>query len=70
MKETVTRDKTVAHFHDDMPEVYGTPLAHSSKALDDGFGGKVETLEDAWKTWVRPFTVVATNPPPPSKIQR
>ena len=26
LKETVTRDKTVAHFHDDMPEVYGTPL--------------------------------------------
>lgn len=26
IKETVTRDKTVAHFHDDMPEVYGTPM--------------------------------------------
>ena len=26
LKETVTRDKTVAHFHDDMPEVYGTPF--------------------------------------------
>ena len=24
--ETVTRDKTVAHYHDDMPEVYGTPM--------------------------------------------
>jgi fluoroacetyl-CoA thioesterase len=22
----VTRDMTVAHFHDDMPEVYGTPM--------------------------------------------
>ncbi len=26
LKETVTREKTVAHFHDDMPEVYGTPF--------------------------------------------
>lgn len=26
IKETVTRDKTVAHYHDDMPEVYGTPM--------------------------------------------
>jgi fluoroacetyl-CoA thioesterase len=26
LKETVTRDKTVAHYHDDMPEVYGTPM--------------------------------------------
>jgi fluoroacetyl-CoA thioesterase len=26
MKETVVREKTVAHFHDDMPEVYGTPF--------------------------------------------
>ena len=26
IKEIVTRDKTVAHFHDDMPEVYGTPM--------------------------------------------
>lgn len=26
IKEVVTRDKTVAHFHDDMPEVYGTPM--------------------------------------------
>ena len=26
IRETVTRDKTVAHFHDDMPEVYGTPM--------------------------------------------
>ena len=26
IKEEVTRDKTVAHFHDDMPEVYGTPM--------------------------------------------
>jgi fluoroacetyl-CoA thioesterase len=26
VRETVTRDKTVAHFHDDMPEVYGTPM--------------------------------------------
>jgi fluoroacetyl-CoA thioesterase len=26
LSETVTRDKTVAHFHDDMPEVYGTPF--------------------------------------------
>src|SRR5258706_213285 len=24
--ETVTRDKTVAHYHDDVPEVYGTPM--------------------------------------------
>jgi predicted thioesterase len=23
---TVTRDMTVAHFHDNMPEVYGTPM--------------------------------------------
>jgi predicted thioesterase len=23
---TVTRELTVAHFHDDMPEVYGTPM--------------------------------------------
>jgi|SRR6267142_1314123 len=23
---TVTREMTVAHFHDDMPEVYGTPM--------------------------------------------
>ncbi len=22
----VTREMTVAHFHDDMPEVYGTPM--------------------------------------------
>lgn len=26
IKEPVTREKTVAHFHDDMPEVYGTPM--------------------------------------------
>jgi fluoroacetyl-CoA thioesterase len=26
MKEVVTRDKTVAHYHEDMPEVYGTPM--------------------------------------------
>jgi fluoroacetyl-CoA thioesterase len=26
INETVTRDKTVAHYHDDMPEVYGTPM--------------------------------------------
>ena len=26
LTETVTREKTVAHFHDDMPEVYGTPF--------------------------------------------
>ncbi len=26
LKETVIREKTVAHFHDDMPEVYGTPF--------------------------------------------
>ena len=26
LKEVVTREKTVAHFHDDMPEVYGTPF--------------------------------------------
>lgn len=26
LKETVTREMTVAHFHDDMPEVYGTPM--------------------------------------------
>ncbi|HEY2804529.1 MAG TPA: thioesterase family protein [Gemmatimonadales bacterium] len=26
LKETVVREKTVAHFHDDMPEVYGTPF--------------------------------------------
>ena len=26
LKETVTRELTVAHFHDDMPEVYGTPM--------------------------------------------
>ena len=26
IKETVTRELTVAHFHDDMPEVYGTPM--------------------------------------------
>jgi len=26
LRETVTREMTVAHFHDDMPEVYGTPM--------------------------------------------
>lgn len=26
MKETVTPDKTVAHYHKDMPAVYGTPV--------------------------------------------
>ena len=26
IKETVTRDMTVAHRHDDMPEVYSTPM--------------------------------------------
>lgn len=26
LKEAVTRELTVAHFHDDMPEVYGTPM--------------------------------------------
>ena len=26
IKETVTRELTVAHRHDDMPEVYGTPM--------------------------------------------
>ena len=26
LTEGVTREKTVAHFHDDMPEVYGTPI--------------------------------------------
>ncbi|MSR61611.1 MAG: hypothetical protein EXS08_04075 [Planctomycetes bacterium] len=51
-------------------QVYGTPLAHSSKALDDGFGGgKVEALEDAWKTWVKPFSV-AVGTPPPAKVSR
>lgn len=38
-------------------EVYGTPRAHSSNALDDGFGGgKVETLESAWKAWTNTFS--------------
>ena len=26
LTETVVREKTVAHFHDEMPEVYGTPF--------------------------------------------
>ncbi len=26
LKERVDRDKTVAHFHEGMPEVYGTPM--------------------------------------------
>lgn len=40
-------------------EVYGTPKAHSSSAFDDAFGGaKVESLEEFWKAWTRPFTSV------------
>jgi len=66
-------DKVVGHGREGLwyyfREVYCTPLAHSSKALDDGFGGKVETLEEAWKAWVKPFTVVVANPPP-SKLLR
>jgi len=33
-------------------EVYGTPTAGSSSALDDGLGAKVEHLEGVWKEWV------------------
>lgn len=40
LREVVTRDKTVAHFHEGMPEVYGTPMMiylmelTASKALE------------------------------------
>lgn len=40
LREVVTRDKTVAHFHAGMPEVYGTPMMiylmelTASKALE------------------------------------
>jgi hypothetical protein len=40
-------------------EVYGTPKGQSSSAFDDGFGGaKVESLEELWKAWTKPFTSV------------
>jgi len=40
LREVVTREKTVAHFHEGMPEVYGTPMMiylmelTASKALE------------------------------------
>ena len=41
--------------------VYGTPTSASSSAFEDGFaGGKLESLEEPWKAWVKPFTSVLT----------
>ncbi len=37
-------------------DVYGTPKAHSSSAFDDSLGGKIEQLEEPWKTWTQSFT--------------
>lgn len=60
--------KTVAHGREALwhyfREVYGTPTAQSSSAFDEGLGGaKVETLEAAWKAWVKPFTSLVGPPP-------